>query len=426
MSEITITGHGPRYAAIKSFDELNIDTVLAKNIRNCQWLKPTLYQQHCFPIISHRRDILSTSYIDNGITGAFSIPIINHLIKQNAKIIHNADHISPQVLIIVPKQKRVKNIYDQMKKLIRNTKLITYYISEYYVGFTVSKILQARCNIIIGTPRSIKDWIDKEIIKLDMVQHIIMKGFNTMINMGQYNDLACIHHKRKCPNSKECQVLIFSDSLPADTQKIAAAFLREGFLFISQTIQITTKNYARYIKAAIDNYDEGILNLVFGIINSTKISNLDIEPFLTIEFEYFYKTMVFFTNDCSINAKMFIFLIGNWLKSYKNTVQANSFLIMKLILEYKNFHQLVSLDKTSFFRDVVKHANFTKDDILKAELHIFDDDTIYSNIFSTVPKKETKKKSTISNNNMPMNKRIRYSTGDSVLNLDNENEVQSD
>ena len=65
---------------IKSYDEMNLHEKLKNNMDDYGWEKPLLVQRVVMRPIQERQDILINAQTGSGKSGAFLIPIINHIL----------------------------------------------------------------------------------------------------------------------------------------------------------------------------------------------------------------------------------------------------------------------------------------------------------------------------------------------------------
>lgn len=201
-------------APIDNFAGFNFPPALNEALAYLKFEKPTPIQAEAMPYILAGRDILGSAQTGTGKTGAFGIPLI-------AKLLRNQ---YGKALIMTPTRELATQVIDQLDLLlgldsgIKGALLIG--------GESLGKqFIQLRNNprIIVGTPGRINDHLAKRTLKLDDVNYLVLDETDRMLDMGFSAQIdRIIAH-----TPSERQTLMFSATLPANIMKLASRFQKD-------------------------------------------------------------------------------------------------------------------------------------------------------------------------------------------------------
>ncbi|CBY33776.1 unnamed protein product [Oikopleura dioica] len=99
---------------IESYDEMNLHKKLKQNIDDYGWNRPLLVQRVVMRPIQECQDILINAQTGSGKSGAFLIPIINHILTHKSVI-----GIDPRALIMAPTRELAIQLAKECLKLCR-------------------------------------------------------------------------------------------------------------------------------------------------------------------------------------------------------------------------------------------------------------------------------------------------------------------
>jgi len=110
-------------AAINTFDEVELGTALAANVKRCKYNKPTPVQKYSIPIGMAGRDLMACAQTGSGKTAAFCFPIINNILTRGSGPSGKNRKAYPQALILSPTRELSSQIYDEARKFTYQTGL---------------------------------------------------------------------------------------------------------------------------------------------------------------------------------------------------------------------------------------------------------------------------------------------------------------
>ena len=195
-----------------NFSDLPIENKLKKTIELAEFKTPTPIQNQSIPLSLLGKDILGTAQTGTGKTLAFTIPMLNNLIKNKQAM----------GLIICPTRELATQVMQTILKL--NTREIGINNALLIGGESMQKQLKKlnkRARIIVGTPGRINDHLERKSLNLSRVNYLVLDETDRMLDMGFTPQIEKI--LKFIP--KNHQTLLFSATLPDNILKISQKYL---------------------------------------------------------------------------------------------------------------------------------------------------------------------------------------------------------
>ena len=195
-----------------NFSDLNIENKLKRSIELAEFKTPTPIQSQSIPISLEGKDVLGTAQTGTGKTLAFTIPMLNKLLKDKQAM----------ALIICPTRELATQVMETVLKL--NVREIGIGNALLIGGESMQKQLRQlkkRARIIVGTPGRINDHIERKSLNLSRVNYLVLDETDRMLDMGFTPQIEVI--LKFIP--KNHQTLLFSATLPENILKISQKYL---------------------------------------------------------------------------------------------------------------------------------------------------------------------------------------------------------
>ena len=195
-----------------NFSDLNIEKKLKRSIELAEFKTPTPIQSQSIPISLEGKDVLGTAQTGTGKTLAFTIPMLNKLLKDKQAM----------ALIICPTRELATQVMETVLKL--NIREIGIGNALLIGGESMQKQLRQlkkRARIIVGTPGRINDHIERKSLNLSRVNYLVLDETDRMLDMGFTPQIEVI--LKFIP--KNHQTLLFSATLPENILKISQKYL---------------------------------------------------------------------------------------------------------------------------------------------------------------------------------------------------------
>ncbi|MGC8648824.1 MAG: DEAD/DEAH box helicase [Candidatus Micrarchaeia archaeon] len=225
---------------MKTFSEVGITQELVSALNKINFLNSTEVQERAIPIIMSGKDIIVRAKTGTGKTGAFLIPIIDR-IKRNDKI---------AAIIMVPTRELALQVSEVAQKLsIKGIKVATV-----YGGASMNNqayLIRNGANIIIGTPGRILDLIERRILDLTNIKYLVLDEADVMLDMGFIDDISDIISKT--PRTR--QTMLFSATMPREITDIARRYMKpdKETLIVGEEEDIIVNNIMHSFAVVPDN-----------------------------------------------------------------------------------------------------------------------------------------------------------------------------
>lgn len=163
------------------FEEMDLQTQIKVNIEKMGFVSPTEIQDKTFDKLVNGSNLIGIANTGTGKTGAFLIPILENLLRNNDNRF--------QSLIIVPTRELALQVYDEFKKLSEGLKVRA---ACYIGGTNVEKDVRSSKNyfdLVIGTPGRLLDLRNRGSLKTSRFEVLVLDEFDKMLDMGFIRDI---------------------------------------------------------------------------------------------------------------------------------------------------------------------------------------------------------------------------------------------
>lgn len=188
---------------MNNFENFGLPESIIAALNKINFTTPTPIQEQAIPVAMNGCDILGSAQTGTGKTGAFTIPMIAHLMENP----------SATALVLLPTRELAQQVREAADKMLgsRSGILTALLIG----GESMSRQLQQlkrRPRIIIGTPGRINDHLLRRSLKLTDTDFLVLDETDRMLDMGFGIQLDQI--VKFLPEKR--QTLMFSATLPAN------------------------------------------------------------------------------------------------------------------------------------------------------------------------------------------------------------------
>lgn len=193
-------------------DEMPISQNLKQCLKNKGFERPTEIQDRTLETLLGGRDLLGIAQTGTGKTGAFLIPIIEHLLGHKKKSF---------ALVVVPTRELATQVEDEFRSMCKGLGL---YSTCFIGGTNINRDMQnlrRPSHVVIGTPGRLLDLVNRRMLDLKQFNTLVLDEFDRMLDMGFVNDVKRIiqgMHQRK-------HTLLFSATLDKTQQALIDSIL---------------------------------------------------------------------------------------------------------------------------------------------------------------------------------------------------------
>ncbi|KAL4924559.1 DEAD/DEAH box helicase [Aspergillus undulatus] len=226
---------------IKNFDDAGLHPIVRQNIRLCGYDFPTPIQAYAIPAVMTSHDLIAIAQTGSGKTAAFLIPVLSHLMGKAKKLAAPRPNLAagfnpetdsvraePLVLIVAPTRELATQIFDEARRLCYRSMLRPCVV---YGGAPVRDQrdeLQKGCDILIGTPGRLLDFMDKpHVLSLRRVKYTVIDEADELLQSDWESVFNKIMSGGDVNEDADHRYMMFSATFNRDCRELARKFLAD-------------------------------------------------------------------------------------------------------------------------------------------------------------------------------------------------------
>jgi ATP-dependent RNA helicase RhlE len=203
----------------KTFAELGVAQPLLQALKAEDYHTPTPIQARAIPALLAGKDMLGIAQTGTGKTAAFALPLLQSLAANR----QSAGPRRARVLVLAPTRELAIQIHDSFRTYgchlnLRHTVVFGGVGQQPQV-----KAMARGVDTLVATPGRLLDLMQQGHIVLDRVAYLVLDEADRMLDMGFIRDVRRI----VATLPKERQSLLFSATMPAEVERLAADMLRQ-------------------------------------------------------------------------------------------------------------------------------------------------------------------------------------------------------
>lgn len=207
------------------FHDLRLPPPLMRGIAELGFRYASPIQAQSLPHTLAGNDVVGRAQTGTGKTAAFLITIINDLLANPLTAEPYAGE--PRALVIAPTRELVMQIADDAAGLAKYTGLKTQtLIGGMDYDKQKSALHRAAVDMVIATPGRLLDFASNKDIYLDRIELLVIDEADRMLDMGFIPQVRRI--VRMTPRRDKRQTLLFSATLTADVERLAAQWTQDA------------------------------------------------------------------------------------------------------------------------------------------------------------------------------------------------------
>jgi len=197
-----------------SFRELGLKAEILKAIDALGFEQTTPIQALTIPLLMGGADIIAQAQTGTGKTAAFAIPIMERADPASRSV---------QALVLTPTRELALQVAEASYAIgrYRRVNVLPIYGGQDYAHQL--RGLRAGAQLVVGTPGRVLDHIRRGTLRLESVRIVVLDEADEMLDMGFIEDIESILEK----TPKERQTALFSATIPARIQALAARHMRD-------------------------------------------------------------------------------------------------------------------------------------------------------------------------------------------------------
>ena len=200
---------------METYKDSGLHPDIIRGVEALGFVEPTPIQKMSIEhLLEEPTDLIAFAQTGTGKTAAFSLPILHQLDE-------DVQHV--QAIVLAPTRELCLQI---AKDIESYAKFMDVKVAAVYGGSPISKQikeLQARPQIVVGTPGRTLDLIERRKLRIEDVQFLVLDEADEMLSMGFQDELDAI--LANTPDYK--QTLCFSATMPEGMKHLTKKYLTE-------------------------------------------------------------------------------------------------------------------------------------------------------------------------------------------------------
>jgi len=204
----------PPNQAGADFGTLALSPATLDNLRQLGYVQMTPIQAASLPPALLGKDLIAQASTGSGKTAAFALALLANL---------NPRRFAVQALVLCPTRELADQVAAEIRRLARaeeNTKVVTLCGGVPLRGQAQS--LEHGAHIVVGTPGRVMDHLERQNLRLEALNTLVLDEADRMLDMGFFDDIARV--ARQCPAQR--QTLLFSATYPEGIAQLGAQFMK--------------------------------------------------------------------------------------------------------------------------------------------------------------------------------------------------------
>jgi ATP-dependent RNA helicase RhlE len=207
------------------FNTLPLDPKLLRAVAESGYMSMTPIQAKAIPIVLAGRDIMGAAQTGTGKTAAFTIPLLQKMLRHETASMSPARH-PVRALVLAPTRELADQVAENVKKYAKHTQLRSTVVFGGIDMKPQTLQLKAGVEVLIATPGRLLDHIEAKNAVLNQVEYVVLDEADRMLDIGFLPDLQRI--LSYLPKAR--QTLLFSATFSPEIKKLAASYLQDPLL----------------------------------------------------------------------------------------------------------------------------------------------------------------------------------------------------
>jgi ATP-dependent RNA helicase RhlE len=212
-------------AAPARFDTLPLDPKLLRAVADSGYTAMTPIQAKAIPIVLAGRDVMGAAQTGTGKTAAFTLPLLQKMLKHENASMSPARH-PVRALVITPTRELADQVANSVKTYAKQTLLRSTVVFGGIDMKPQTLVLKGGVEVLIATPGRLLDHIEGKNCVLNQVEYVVLDEADRMLDIGFLPDLQRI--LSYLPKSR--QTLLFSATFSPEIRKLANSYLQDPVL----------------------------------------------------------------------------------------------------------------------------------------------------------------------------------------------------
>jgi ATP-dependent RNA helicase RhlE len=215
-----------------AFSKLSLAEPLARAVADMGYETMTPIQEQAIPVVLTGKDVMGAAQTGTGKTAAFSLPLLQRLLKHENASTSPARH-PVRALVLLPTRELADQVAQQVKLYAKHTNLRSAVVFGGMDMKPQTAELKRGVEVLVATPGRLLDHIEAKNAVLNQVEYVVLDEADRMLDIGFLPDLQRILSYLP----KQRTTLLFSATFSPEIKRLAASYLQDPV-----TIEVSRPN----------------------------------------------------------------------------------------------------------------------------------------------------------------------------------------
>ena len=215
-----------------SFSNLSLAEPLARAVAEMGYESMTPIQAQAIPVVLTGQDVMGAAQTGTGKTAAFSLPLLQRLLKHENSSTSPARH-PVRALVLLPTRELADQVAQQIALYAKYTKLRSTVVFGGMDMKPQTLELKKGVEVLVATPGRLLDHIEAKNAVLNQVEYVVLDEADRMLDIGFLPDLQRILSYLP----KQRTTLLFSATFSPEIKRLASSYLQNPI-----TIEVARPN----------------------------------------------------------------------------------------------------------------------------------------------------------------------------------------
>ena len=216
----------------QSFSQLALSPSIAQAVAEMGYENMTPIQAQAIPVVLEGRDVMGAAQTGTGKTAAFSLPLLQRMLKHENASTSPARH-PVRALVLLPTRELADQVAEQVALYAKHTQLRSTVVFGGMDMKPQTAILKKGVEVLVATPGRLLDHIEAKNCVLNQVEYVVLDEADRMLDIGFLPDLQRI--LSYLPKSRT--TLLFSATFSPEIKRLANSYLQDPV-----TIEVARSN----------------------------------------------------------------------------------------------------------------------------------------------------------------------------------------
>ena len=217
---------------LDAFAQLQLAEPLARAVAEMGYESMTPIQAQAIPVVLQGRDVMGAAQTGTGKTAAFSLPLLQRMLKHENSSTSPARH-PVRALVLLPTRELADQVAQQVKLYAKYTNLRSTVVFGGIDMKPQTLELKKGVEVLVATPGRLLDHIEAKNAVLNQVEYVVLDEADRMLDIGFLPDLQRILSYLP----KQRTTLLFSATFSPEIKRLANSYLQDPV-----TIEVARSN----------------------------------------------------------------------------------------------------------------------------------------------------------------------------------------